>query len=72
MVGFLLGDALGDAAKEFPDAKFIHIVRDGRAVAASLRHKFMRSGESTEEGVHRAAARWIDSIDEVERLGLPM
>jgi hypothetical protein len=53
------------------DARVIHIVRDGRAVAASLRHKFMRSGESTEEGVNRAAARWIDTIDEVERLGLP-
>jgi omega-hydroxy-beta-dihydromenaquinone-9 sulfotransferase len=66
----LLGrfDLLGAA---HPDARIIHIVRDGRAVAASLRHKFMRSGESAEEGVQRAAARWVDTIDEVERLGLP-
>jgi Sulfotransferase family len=53
-----------------PDARIIHIVRDGRAVAASLRHKFMRSGESAAEGAHLAAARWSETLDEVERLGL--
>jgi hypothetical protein len=61
-------DLLGAA---HPGARIIHIVRDGRAVAASLRHKFMRSGESAEEGVHQAALRWMDTIDEIERLGLP-
>jgi hypothetical protein len=60
-------DLLGAA---HPDARIVHIVRDGRAVAASLRHKFMRSGESSTEGAHRAAARWSETLDEVERLGL--
>jgi hypothetical protein len=53
------------------EARIVHIIRDGRAVAASLRDKFMRSGESAAEGVERAAAHWVEMIDEVERLGLP-
>jgi Sulfotransferase family len=61
-------DLLGAA---HPEARILHIVRDGRAVAASLRHKFMRSGESPAEGVEQAAAHWVERIDEVERLGLP-
>jgi hypothetical protein len=60
-------DLLGAA---HPDARIVHIVRDGRAVAASLRHKFMRSGENAAEGAHKAAARWSETLDEVERLGL--
>jgi hypothetical protein len=55
-----------------PNATLVHIVRDGRAVAASLREKFMRSGESSHEGVMQAAARWLDVLDEVERLDLPV
>jgi Sulfotransferase family len=51
-----------------PEARMIHIVRDGRAVAASLREKFMRSGESRAEGVGLAAAHWVDTIEEVGRL----
>jgi hypothetical protein len=54
-----------------PDARVVHIVRDGRAVAASLRHKFMRSGETAAEGAHLAAERWVDTLDELERLDLP-
>lgn len=53
-----------------PEARIVHIVRDGRAVAASLREKFMRSGESAAEGVEAAAAHWVEMIDEVEGLGL--
>jgi hypothetical protein len=60
-------DLLGAAHS---DARIVHIVRDGRAVAASLRHKFMRSGESPEEGTRLAAVRWSETLDEVERLGL--
>jgi hypothetical protein len=54
-----------------PSACVVHIVRDGRAVAASLRHKFMRRGETAAEGAAQAAAHWIETIDEVERLALP-
>jgi hypothetical protein len=50
------------------EARIVHIVRDGRAVAASLRHKFMRSGETAAEGVERAAAHWVEMLEEVERL----
>jgi hypothetical protein len=60
-------DLLGAAHS---DARIVHIVRDGRAVAASLRHKFMRSGESPAEGTRLAAVRWSETLDEVERLGL--
>jgi hypothetical protein len=59
-------DLLGAA---HPDARVVHIVRDGRAVAASVRHKFMRSGETAAEGVYEAATFWIETIDEIERLG---
>jgi omega-hydroxy-beta-dihydromenaquinone-9 sulfotransferase len=55
-----------------PNATLVHIVRDGRAIAASIREKFMRSGESSDEGVLQAAARWLDVLDEVERLDLPV
>jgi hypothetical protein len=55
-----------------PNARLIHIVRDGRAVAASIKEKFMRSGECSGEGVMQAASRWLDVLDEVERLELPV
>ncbi len=32
----------------FPSARFVHIVRDGRPVALSVRHKFSRSGRGRE------------------------
>jgi hypothetical protein len=53
-------------------ARMIHIVRDGRAVAVSIREKFMRSGESSREGLDLAAARWLEVLDEVEQLQLPV
>jgi omega-hydroxy-beta-dihydromenaquinone-9 sulfotransferase len=55
-----------------PHARMIHIVRDGRPVAASIREKFMRSGQSPREGLDLAAARWLEVLDEVERLQLPV
>jgi omega-hydroxy-beta-dihydromenaquinone-9 sulfotransferase len=63
---------LGVLKAAHPNATLVHIVRDGRAVAASIREKFMRSGESSHEGVLQAAARWLDVLDEVERLDLPV
>lgn len=53
-------------------AQMIHIVRDGRPVAVSIRKKFMRSGESSREGLDLAAARWLEVLDEVEQLQLPV
>jgi hypothetical protein len=53
-------------------ARMIHIVRDGRPVAASIRAKFMRSGQSSREGLDLAAARWLEVLDEVEQLELPV
>jgi hypothetical protein len=67
MIGHL--DVL-EAAHE--KARMIHIVRDGRAVAASIKEKFMRSGQSSQEGTDKAAARWLEVLDEVERLQLPV
>jgi hypothetical protein len=67
MMGHL--DVLQEA---HPSAKMVHIIRDGRAVAASIKEKFMRSGESSAEGADQAAARWLEVLDEVERLELPV
>jgi Sulfotransferase family len=53
-------------------ARMIHLVRDGRPVAASIREKFMRSGQSSREGLDLAAARWLEVLDEVEQLQLPV
>jgi Sulfotransferase family len=62
-------DVLQDAHRQ---ARLIHIVRDGRPVAASIREKFMRSGQSSREGLDLAAARWLEVLDEVEQLQLPV
>jgi len=53
------------------NARIVHIVRDGRAVAASVREKYTHPGESEAQGLERAAAYWAEWIDEVERVGLP-
>ena len=55
-----------------PHARMIHIVRDGRAVAVSIREKFMRSGESAREGLNLAAARWLEVLEEVDQLQIPV
>jgi omega-hydroxy-beta-dihydromenaquinone-9 sulfotransferase len=54
-----------------PNARMVHIVRDGRAVAASIEKMFMRSGESSHEGAMEASSRWLDVLEEVDRLDLP-
>jgi hypothetical protein len=55
-----------------PHARMIHIVRDGRAVAVSIREKFMRSGQSAREGLNLAAARWLEVLEEVDQLQIPV
>jgi omega-hydroxy-beta-dihydromenaquinone-9 sulfotransferase len=45
-----------------PNARFVHIVRDGRAVALSLRPKFSRSGATSAEALGGAARRWVEVL----------
>jgi Sulfotransferase family len=60
-------DLLGDA---FPQARFVHIVRDGRAVAVSLRPKFERTLDA--DGALEAAARhWVEVLEQAERSADP-
>lgn len=51
----------------FPQAAFVHIVRDGRAVAFSLREKFLRRGLSPRDSLTAAAAAWCEAVDGIER-----
>ena len=48
-----------------PEARFIHLLRDGRDVAVSLRHLWFSPGESMET----LAAYWADQIVETRRQG---
>lgn len=47
--------------RAFPRASFLHLVRDGRAVALSLRPKFERSLDS-EAALAAAASHWVDVV----------
>lgn len=51
----------------YPHAKFFHIVRDGRAVAFSLREKLVRKGESTTDGLREAAKYWVEVLNSVSQ-----
>lgn len=50
----------------YPEAKFAHMIRDGRAVALSNRGKFMRNQESAMEGLRASARFWAKVMDEVD------
>jgi hypothetical protein len=52
----------------FPTTRFVHLVRDGRAVALSLKSKFQRSGGTDEEALMASAERWVDEITHVRKL----
>ena len=54
----------GDVSRLFPDAQFIHLVRDGRAVLASYRRVSHLPGE-----VASVAAEWISSVHAAMRVG---
>jgi hypothetical protein len=45
-------------AHVFPEALFIRITRDGKAVALSTAHKFSRHGESKHEALYQSACHW--------------
>lgn len=50
----------------FPDALFIHIVRDGKAVALSNYKRFMRRPLMPEESLRVSADRWVDTLEYIE------
>ena len=51
----------------FPNAKWIHLVRDGRAVAASWVENWkLATGETTEPNLKKALHSWAQSVQNVE------
>jgi len=61
-----------DLLKEaFASAKLVHIVRDGRAVAFSTRHKYMRNGESPAEALAASTRVWVDVVARVNQKKKP-
>jgi hypothetical protein len=54
-----------DLRRSFPSALFIHIVRDGRAVALSRYQKFRRSHDD-DTAAAMAAQYWVDSLGNVD------
>jgi len=63
----MLNFMLPDVDRLFPDARFIHIVRDGRAVALSYalkEHPKMLQGEA----IYRASGLWMSFEDLCERM----
>jgi hypothetical protein len=51
--------------RHLPEAHFIHIIRDGRAVAHSVRHLWFSPGETLRE----IAADWRDQLTRLRALG---
>jgi len=47
----------------FPDAHFVHIIRDGKAVALSNRHKFARHTDSDMQALKDSANYWKEVVD---------
>lgn len=52
----------------FPDAFFVHIVRDGRAVALSNRGRFMERGLGATRALQVAARQWTETLDYIDAL----
>ncbi len=58
---------LGEIHALFPEAKFIHAIRDGRDVALSMRARRKHSQESwIPRHVEGLAQRWVESFDLVD------
>ncbi len=71
---------IGPAAEVFPDARFIHVIRDGRDVAVSLRAagrswfapwgQFAASGQvGRARALHEAGRSWSKGVGRTRRLG---
>jgi hypothetical protein len=52
-----------------PGARFLHIVRDGKAVALSNRARFERRGHEPVVALRLAAHQWAETLEYVERAG---
>jgi Sulfotransferase family len=52
----------------FPQARFVHIVRDGRPIALSLRPKFERT-LGHDEALQAAARHWVDVLTRTDAAG---
>lgn len=52
----------------FPDALFIHIVRDGRAVALSNQKRFEQAGRDAAEALSVSARTWTETLAYIEKL----
>jgi hypothetical protein len=53
-------------SKIFPKAKFVHIVRDGKAVAGSIAPKFARSPFGAAPSLMEASRFWQDALNYVD------
>ena len=54
----------------YPDARLMHVVRDGRAVALSLESQFAHTEPTRERALEAAARYWVDvlrTLGQVER-----
>lgn len=51
----------------FEDPLFVHIVRDGRAVALSTRRLFAEDGRSEADALRAAGEHWVETVDYVDR-----
>jgi hypothetical protein len=52
----------------FPDARYVHIVRDGKAVALSNRSRYQDGGRDPGEALHAGAVQWRDTLHYIEGL----
>jgi hypothetical protein len=54
-------------AQMYPDALYLHVVRDGRDVAASLAHTWTGGAEPSVDEVEAAAREWVQAVGAVRR-----
>ncbi len=54
-------------AQMYPDAAYVHVVRDGRDVAASLARTWTGGAEPSIEEIEGAAREWVEAVGAVRR-----
>jgi hypothetical protein len=54
-------------AQMYPDAAYVHVVRDGRDVAASLARTWTGGAEPSVDEVEGAAREWVEAVGAVRR-----